>query len=339
MDIIECCPRDSSTGLEHLVALMQAKGTTLEPAEFQSKVNIIFHAFESEVYDQIHEDMKKSLPRQFMALTNDCLASAPVSESLTMLDIGCGTGLSTELFLSTELGSRVKHVDLLDTSPEMLNRCSKRPCLGRVPHRLLCGTLDVLSDTGKYDIILMCSVLHHIPDINGFLSDVVRLQKPGGLFFHFQDPNGDYLRDKELQQRIRQLNRHFSKRLPPWTKRFAPRRFAKGVWSKLSGRRHHSYIDGVNGKLLEGGIIAEPMTAQELWSVTDIHVYDEQGISIEQLKTHWKAYDLVSTRAYSFFGEMYSELPRSFRRREEQLHNLRASNGMHLCGAWRRNDN
>jgi SAM-dependent methyltransferase len=331
-------PSARETGLEHLLPLLHSKGVTVGLKEFHQTVNLVFHNFESAVYDQIHQDMRQSLPRQFGALVDDWLASNDVPAPLSVLDVGCGTGLSTELFSATEIGPRIGRVDLLDTSLEMLRWCAKRPCLRHFDHRLICGTLDALPAHSAYDVVVACSVLHHIPDLAGFLAHIGRLQRPGALFLHLQDLNGDYLHDAQLERRSRELASRPAKRLPAWTKRLTPKRVAKRLWRELSGRQDKSYIDRVNDELLASRVIQKPLTAAELWSITDIRVYDGKGICISELRSHLAAYDLLSVRTYSFFGTMYSELPPSFRGEEDRLISARALDGLHVGAIWRRKE-
>jgi SAM-dependent methyltransferase len=210
--------------------------------------------------------------------------------------------------------------------------------MGHLNHRLICGTLDVLPPDASYDVILACSVLHHIPDLARFLARIGDLQRPGAVFLHLQDLNGDYLHDAQLERRIREFSSRPVRRLPPWTKRLTPRRVAKRLWREISGVKDPSYIDKVNEELIASRIIAEPLTAAELWSVTDVHVYDGEGIHVSELRSHLAAYELLSARSYSFFGELCSELPASFRRQEDRLISGRALNGLQVGAIWCRKD-
>jgi len=63
----------TANGLGHLLPLMRAKGVTVGAREFQEAVNLVFHDFESSVYDRIHRDLRESLPRHFNALIEDWL--------------------------------------------------------------------------------------------------------------------------------------------------------------------------------------------------------------------------------------------------------------------------
>lgn len=104
---------------------------------------------------------------------------------LTVLEIGAGHGGYTEVALA--LGCRV-------TATEM-----SRPSLERLQERFGTnqnlsarldddGTLDALGSE-RFALILAASVLHHIPDYRGFLSNALgKHLLPGGSFLSFQDP-------------------------------------------------------------------------------------------------------------------------------------------------------
>jgi hypothetical protein len=77
------------------------------------------------------------------------------------------------------------------------------------------------------------------------------------------------------------------------------------------------------------------MAAPDIWAITDIHIYDGEGISIETLSTLLPDYRLISARSYSFFGKMLSELPAGFRQREQQLIEAKAPNGLEIAGLWK----
>lgn len=320
--------------LEYLLPLLKARGVRVSPEEFHAAVNVVFHAHESAVYDKVHVDMKETLLPHFQYLTTAFAASHLTPASLNVLDIGCGTGLSSEFLLQTCLGNRIAHIDLLDTSAEMLKRCGERTSINRISHRLIHGTLDALPAAPAYDVIVACSLLHHVPNLQAFLAQVERLQRPGGVFLHLQDPNGDHLNDPELKERTRHLDNRFSRRLPGWLKRATPRRVAARVVCELTGKKSKSYIDRINDDLLRSGVITSAMTENELWSVTDIHVVNGKGISLKAFE-HWMAgYRLLRVRSYSFFGTMYAELPRSFRRKEDRLLRDGALSGQHVGAIW-----
>ena len=118
---------DDVKGLESILPVMDKYGVRCAPQEFQRVVNLVFHESESSVYDSVHRDMWSSLPQQFGLLASDYIASGEdVGNDLAILDVGCGTGLASELLLNTKLGERIRQIDLLDTSPEMLEKADRR---------------------------------------------------------------------------------------------------------------------------------------------------------------------------------------------------------------------
>jgi len=73
------------------------------------------------------------------------------------------------------------------------------------------------------------------------------------------------------------------------------------------------------------------MAAPDIWAITDIHIYDGEGISVETLSRLLPDYRLMSARSYSFFGKMLSELLAGFRQREQQLTEEKGPNGLEIA--------
>jgi 2-polyprenyl-3-methyl-5-hydroxy-6-metoxy-1,4-benzoquinol methylase len=159
---------------DNILEIMCRRGVRVGATEFQTAVNIAFHEFESEVYDQEHSDMWNSLPQQFELLVGDCLRQIRVSSGLRLLDIGCGTGLAFECLLHTPIGKHINSIDLIDTSPAMVKRATDRARQTGLPVAAYEGLLDLLPAENKYDVIVTCSVLHHVPDVPQFLFHVRR---------------------------------------------------------------------------------------------------------------------------------------------------------------------
>ena len=180
----------TSSAYDILRPLMDSLGVTVSAEEFHDAVNVAFHDFESECYDEVHRSMWESLPRQFDLLSNDVLEKgAPLPSELNMLDVGCGTGLASELLLRTRLGRTVRRVDLLDTSPRMLKAADSRAAVWRATHTSTLGTTDQVP-SASYDVILVSSVLDQVPDLPAFFDCVAHLQAKGGGSFTSRIPMG-----------------------------------------------------------------------------------------------------------------------------------------------------
>jgi SAM-dependent methyltransferase len=312
--------------------LMSRLGVTASAPEFHDAVNVAFHEFESECYDEIHRSMWESLPTQFGLVSDDVFEVAQgLGDDLVMLDVGCGTGLATELLLRTPLGKKVRRVDLVDTSPAMLKAAAARAAHWGVEQTLTLGTSDE-APADNYGIILICSVLHHVPDLPALFDQLGRLQTRGGLFLHFQDPNGDYLHDPALLQRIKACGRTPRMLGERVIRRLSSTRIGRRLQGFLPAGAPRRYIDKTNDALLAAGVIRRPMTAGEVWSVTDLHVVS--GISMKKMRDQLASYEPISMRSYAFFGRMRSELPTSLQVEERRLSTIHSKNGMQVAGAW-----
>jgi SAM-dependent methyltransferase len=97
------------------------------------------------------------------------------------LEIGCGTGMFTELFVQS--GASIVAVDI---SPDLLERARRR---NLSPERVvfLAGRFEDCEIDGPFDAVLGSSVLHHL-DTEVALPRIRRLLKPGGCF-SFAEPN------------------------------------------------------------------------------------------------------------------------------------------------------
>jgi SAM-dependent methyltransferase len=101
---------------------------------------------------------------------------------LRTLEIGCGTGLFTQLVSRSGAA-----IDACELSEKLLSLAAGRTF--HSPVRLLCG--DVLRlelpPEGPYDVLWGSSVLHHM-DLGAFLLRAFRLLKAGGCLV-FAEPN------------------------------------------------------------------------------------------------------------------------------------------------------
>ena len=93
-----------------------------------------------------------------------------------LLDYGCGDGV-LERLLSQEpkwKGSIIA----VDVDGSEIRDCQNR--LGNLP-RTSFAEMDVLQDTGGFDIIVCLEVLEHVPPVEEVLQHLDELLKPGGL--------------------------------------------------------------------------------------------------------------------------------------------------------------
>lgn len=106
---------------------------------------------------------------------------AGLKPSMTVLEIGCGTGNFTELFAKS--GAKIVAIDI---SPDLLAKAKDR-CL---PEEQISFINDRFEDSrvpGPFDAVIGSSVLHHL-DLAQALPRAYDLLVPGGKFC-FAEPN------------------------------------------------------------------------------------------------------------------------------------------------------
>jgi 2-polyprenyl-3-methyl-5-hydroxy-6-metoxy-1,4-benzoquinol methylase len=112
---------------------------------------------------------------------NRIIDGAKLRPGMRVLEIGCGTGMFTEMFAST--GAHILAVDL---SPELVEKARLR---GLPEERIvfMVKRFEEIETSESFDAIVGSSVLHHM-DIDQALANIVTLLKPGG-WISFAEPN------------------------------------------------------------------------------------------------------------------------------------------------------
>jgi 2-polyprenyl-3-methyl-5-hydroxy-6-metoxy-1,4-benzoquinol methylase len=117
------------------------------------------------------------------------------------VEIGCGTGMFTEMFAAT--GASIVAVDI---SEELLTIARARD-LPPDRIRFVRSRIEEMNGAGEYDAVVGSSVLHHL-DVEPALTSIYRLLKPGGVL-SVAEPN-------MLNPQV------FLERHPFWLKRLFP---------------------------------------------------------------------------------------------------------------------
>ena len=107
------------------------------------------------------------------AMVRCLLAASGASGRLgRVLDVGCGTGA-----LIDELKGRSDSIRGVDFSPEALRFCARRglKCV------VLADAREVPFSDASFDIVTAIGLIEHLEDDDGFLAEMHRLVRPGGL--------------------------------------------------------------------------------------------------------------------------------------------------------------
>lgn len=125
---------------------------------------------------------------------------APTGETLQIVELGGGTGITTLSILSSPVDA---HVISIDNEPTMLNQAKRNLKAWEEEGKLTFCCQDALSAlnqmaTGSADVIASVYTLHNFRDIyrEEVIPEIFRVLKPGGLFI-----NGDrYALDDKMEQ-------------------------------------------------------------------------------------------------------------------------------------------
>lgn len=112
-------------------------------------------------------------------VANAILSNITVEPSWEMADFGCGTGL-----LGINFIDYVKHIDMIDTSENMLKVLSEKLAKSDIDN-VTPLKLDIFSDPlpyERYDLIVTLMTFHHIVNISDGLSKIHSMLRNGGFF-------------------------------------------------------------------------------------------------------------------------------------------------------------
>lgn len=109
------------------------------------------------------------------------MEGAQLGPAKRALEIGCGTGLFTEMFAAS--GAVIVAVDI---SHDLLEKARQR---NLPPDRVMFleKRFEDCDLEGPFDAVVGSSVLHHL-DVDAALAEILRLLKPGG-YLSFAEPN------------------------------------------------------------------------------------------------------------------------------------------------------
>ena len=155
--------------------------------------NVLYHDWEASTYD---EKWSISFDQRCIDYARDRFAHVagragwPYPKSL---ELGCGTGFFT---LNLKLAGVIEQCYVTDLSPGMVAVVERNArSLGfEVEGRVAdAERLPFAEDT--FDLVIGHAVLHHIPDVELAMSEVLRVLKPGGRFVFAGEPTryGDYV--------------------------------------------------------------------------------------------------------------------------------------------------
>jgi ubiquinone/menaquinone biosynthesis C-methylase UbiE len=150
----------------------------MEPSRVEAVKNAIRANFDAspQNYDEFEE-----ASGLFAFLARELASSAGVADGNSVLDVGCGTGISTLVLL--DIVGPVGHATGIDISPRMLDLAVKRGAGHSNVDFVVgdAGALNTLLAPRTFDAILYNACVFLLPDAAESLKSAYRILKPGGL--------------------------------------------------------------------------------------------------------------------------------------------------------------
>lgn len=103
----------------------------------------------------------------------------PPSADFKTIEVGCGSAR-----LSSFLAARGYRTTCLDYSPNALDSAKRNYRLLNLEGTFILGDATHLSlDDNSYDVVISTGLLEHFPDPHIVVEEMVRILKPGGIFY------------------------------------------------------------------------------------------------------------------------------------------------------------
>jgi ubiquinone/menaquinone biosynthesis C-methylase UbiE len=105
----------------------------------------------------------------------------------SLLDVGCGTGR-----LMKQAVDKGFEVYGIDPAPAMVEEACQSTGLGQDRVRIA-SAASLPFDDGRFDVVIECGALIHVPDITAAAREMVRVTRPGGVIriFDYAAPSSD----------------------------------------------------------------------------------------------------------------------------------------------------
>jgi ubiquinone/menaquinone biosynthesis C-methylase UbiE len=159
------------------------------------QANILYHDWEASTYD---EKWSISYDQRCIDYARDRFALIAGRDGwpyATALELGCGTGFFALNLVSGGVLAP-DGVAVTDISPGMVKVATRNAAnLGFEVDGRVADAERLPFDDNAFDVVVGHAVLHHIPDLDQTMREILRVLKPGGRFVFAGEPtrHGDYL--------------------------------------------------------------------------------------------------------------------------------------------------
>lgn len=271
-----------------------------------AKVNEIYYDVTSQTYAEEHPEIFIHEANRWRRIAKEHLAK---EHPITILDLGTGTG-----FVPLTIAPFLKRQDTFicsDISSEMLRTCQNEIAKRQFDCKFKFLRLKqglALGITESVDFITMNSVLHHVADIGKLCSLISDTMAENGKLIIAHEPNRKFRDHPFLWKNYTLLHR--LNNLP--TTILGRLGIAKGSVNRKphSGdedvQSSENVIYNVNRRLLEEGLIKNPLTGDEIISLVEIHDFHSPSVDGLHKKPGFNLWQLLE-RELSNFELVYCE--------------------------------
>lgn len=264
--------------------------------ELVLRVNELFYDEQNDAYHPVHFEM---LGREGVRWRERARRYFDRSRPLTIVDIGCGAGLvpisisevlrAGDTMICADISSR-----MLETARRNLSRL---PIEAKLEFVKIAGSTPyhLPFESGSIDVVTMNSALHHVSDTGGFLREIDRVLKPGGLLMIGHEPNRAFVTNTFLQVNYALLKPLL---LPKNTMREVVAKL--GIYRLISSLYYLAFpkkraiagamMDRINSTLIAERLVDRPLRIEELPAITDVR--DAEGFHADKILPGYEILDL-----------------------------------------------
>jgi ubiquinone/menaquinone biosynthesis C-methylase UbiE len=162
----------------------------VEAARKDTKLaQVLYHDWEAESYDEKWSISYDQRCVDYARGRFDAVVPEPVQRELPYdraLELGCGTGF---FLLNLVQAGVARRGSVTDLSPGMVKVATRNGLsLGLDIDGRVADAEGIPYEDNTFDLVVGHAVLHHIPDVELSLREVVRVLKPGGRFVFAGEP-------------------------------------------------------------------------------------------------------------------------------------------------------
>lgn len=175
-----------------------ATSEEVEQAYHDTKLaQVLYHDWEAQTYDDkwsisFDERCIDYARDRFTALVGPAILTGEALPYGTALEIGAGTGFFS---LNLRQAGILDQVHVTDISPGMVEAARENARrLGFEVDGRVADAEGIPYDDDTFDVVVGHAVIHHIPDVEAALAEVLRVLRPGGRFVIAGEPTrvGDW---------------------------------------------------------------------------------------------------------------------------------------------------